>query len=1704
MMGTANDAGRIYAPCLRVGDDAARTPQGVVPTEPKPASRRGGRIYASPTEPKPAYGRAVALVVGLALAALLLAPGAARAIEECGRASLGTTRTCSGASYSDGIFYGGGDTGRWLQGNNRINVPGSAGATTTITATTDGTSTQSVGVYTRAGTGSNTWAHITVGGETDGTAHVVNVVQGTSTNTDTDRNNGVYYRTDVQSANNSAATTIELRRGVTIGSAAAPMKQNGLWAVLGGSGGRGSGPATITSAATIFAAKRGILFARNVSNIIGATTITNSGAISSGEEGIYLWYSRVVAPWVSAPLSTLNTFTGGATITNTGAIAVSGADKYGIVMDYRGIGAAEIDNEGDIDAPLGSGIHLVHANGDLRLTNNGAATLNNRGDIDVATVGLRLDKRSGAGATTLTNSGDVTVTVTADAAAGAGHAIWLTESGSGAVTITNSGDLSSKNHALYAVTGAANTGDLELTNSAAVASEDGDGVRLERGAEGDVTVDNSAGVSGRWHGVYVGKAARIDFDQSAGTIAGRTGVYLGVTSESASGDSRATDSGGDHDPAIDVDWTGGNVARGTAANDNGRFRAASAADVLAFDREAAAVKAMAETVHYGGAAGIEAHALSWRDVVEQVAKGDDPGAIADNAAQLAAVPTGATASGNVYVAQLRAALGNADLSVAAAVWTAIGGSGATSLADVTDAEIVTYLQTDNGATRTLLRNLLAQGLTDGEKSILRAVATNDGVDDALTAAGFSDDTSNDSDYWSLVKALLDRHHLDDVSIDIAAGSIDSRGDGVRAYYATPHDSNGGIDVTIGAGASVSGGVNGILVSGAGVNASSVKKQTVTVNGRVTGGTGAGVLLIGGGTVAVGATGRVEGDIRADGGTLTLTAAAGSVITGTVHDPTSAFGTVEGSIGRIIYSNGGTVAVAAAGALTGVEGEALRSEAGNLNVDVSGRAGGDVIADGGGDLDVSLAGTGRIDGDVRAQGGGDLTLTAAAGSVITGTVHDPTSAFGTVEGSIGRIIYSNGGTVAVAAAGALTGVEGEALRSEAGNLNVDVSGRAGGDVIADGGGDLDVSLAGTGRIDGDVRAQGGGDLTLTAAAGSVITGTVHDPTSAFGTVEGSIGRIIYSNGGTVAVAAAGALTGVEGEALRSEAGNLNVDVSGRAGGDVIADGGGDLDVSLAGTGRIDGDVRAQGGGDLTLTAAAGSVITGTVHDPTSAFGTVEGSIGRIIYSNGGTVAVAAAGALTGVEGEALRSEAGDLSVTIAGMATGDVHAGGNLTADVSGTVTGDVRSMGDLTAVISGMVTGDVEGLGAGEHTVTVSTGGVVTGTIHLAASTVYVDGTVGEVRFDRGGTLTIGPNGRILAREGVAVRNARGALAVTIEAAPGERPEEAAARVAGTIESAELTVTLASADGETLELALDHEGRILTGPPPHARVYEALPSILLGMSAPLTHAERMGAPRSPRGGWARVEGASGDWKAASSTTGAAYELKRHGVRAGFDMSVDANLLLGFSVHHVRGSADVAGGGDIEVRGSGAGVSAAYAPGGGFYLDGQVEATFYSADLDSDLRGGLKTGAFAFGLSMGAELGKRMDFRRGTLTPRARLVRSSISMDRFTDELDGRASIRDADSLKGSLGLLAEAVRTSGEGEFALRGSLDVEREFSPETTAKLDRDSLEAEAEATRVLVGLGARWRRGDFSIGGEVSAHGLGSDHESLGGRLTLGWRF
>ena len=336
-------------------------------------------------------------------------------------------------------------------------------------------------------------------------------------------------------------------------------------------------------------------------------------------------------------------------------------------------------------------------------------------------------------------------------------------------------------------------------------------------------------------------------------------------------------------------------------------------------------------------------------------------------------------------------------------------------------------------------------LSAAERRVLEAVLTGGDLEAALAAlpASYADA------YKTGIRLRATFFNEGDIRVDVTGGTIISDGDGVYARYVLTNDRNGAISVNVADGASVTGERNGIYVGSAGLAEGNddLRAQSVTVNGRVTGGTGSGIHMAGGGRLTVGASGhvgatsgvgvladgagdlhatvagRVEGDIRMTGtGALTLALPEGGVITGTIRDPVG-LSTVVGSIGRLLYSNAPTtVTVASTGALTGVEvegrTEALRSDAGDLNVRVAGTVRGDIRALGDGDLSATVTGT--VDGDVEGLGGGDHTVAVPDGGTVTGTVNLAGSTV-TVGGTVGRITLATGGTVRIASTGQVTGV-----------------------------------------------------------------------------------------------------------------------------------------------------------------------------------------------------------------------------------------------------------------------------------------------------------------------------------------------------------------------------------------------------------------------------------------------------------------------------------------------------------------------------------------------------------------------------------------------------------------------------------------------------------------------------------------------------------
>ncbi len=897
----------------------------------------------------------------LAAAALLLAPGEARA-QGCGGAysvSVDISLTCDNRGRSQVRFLGNGAA------SITVTVPG--GSATTISGSTTNPSL------------SITAADNTVSG--DYAIHVGTT--GAVTLTSAGRAIGIDM---LGSAAGTA--TVEIGSAVTMGSSSTRIGQHGIRV-------RGGRDVTITNAGTIYATYEGIDVAQGGA---GTLTVTHSGTVNSLNHGIWA-RTDGTGPMIvtsSGDVTVTNANqqgirleagnNGAMTLTATGGAIMTPAQ--GIYMESRGTGAvtirgaaadAETRSGPTITSSTSHGIH-VHKSGasatagDVSITTTG-------GTITPATTGnfygIYVQDRAGyTGSVTIDNAASIT----------AYRPIHVDRLGAGAVTVTNSGGtvLSATQPGIFAANVASDASDVTVRVSGGTVRSTGPeqaAVHARNRGTGDVIATITAGslISRHHAGLFAtlgedenNNAGQIAITQG-GTISARTGVLAEVSRESASGETRAAG----NQPLIDVTWTGtfaaGTTAQ-TAPNDDGRFPAI-ALDATGVERHRGVVAG--DLPHrYGQAAGIEARVMDLDALLATMAKGDDPHALMVVEAQRALLdsrdpgevdPTD-SARAALIVSQFREMLKDENF---VRRLPADDDVDADDDGQYSDAEIKTYLTADDNDRRTFLRDLLQHGLSDGEKAILEALTT--GVDlNALNAALARLPTTGAGihyygDAWKdEVRALLGNFNVGDIRVAVNGGSIDSRGDGIRAYYVTPHDDNGGISVEVAEGASVTGGMAGVYVAnagpglmlerkytpgfaegddpaelvavthGEGADAVPLLDQLVTVHGMVTGGTDAAVHLSGGGAVII----EEGGSVRAGSSGVAIL----------VNDPGPA----------LVYING----------------------------EVRGEQGGDaaVHLTGGGSVIVGLNGRVQANGAARTiQGGGDAATMVTVTLVTDGII-----------------------------------------------------------------------------------------------------------------------------------------------------------------------------------------------------------------------------------------------------------------------------------------------------------------------------------------------------------------------------------------------------------------------------------------------------------------------------------------------------------------------------------------------------------------------------------------------------------------------------------------------------------------------------------------------------------------------------------------------
>ena len=294
------------------------------------------------------------------------------------------------------------------------------------------------------------------------------------------------------------------------------------------------------------------------------------------------------------------------------------------------------------------------------------------------------------------------------------------------------------------------------------------------------------------------------------------------------------------------------------------------------------------------------------------------------------------------------------------------------------------------------------------------------------------------------------------------------------------------------------------------------------------------------------------------------------------------------------------------------------------------------------------------------------------------------------------------------------------------------------------------------------------------------------------------------------------------------------------------------------------------------------------------------------------------------------------------------------------------------------------------------------------------------------------------------------------------------------------------------------------------RLYAALPSALLAMNGLPTYGERVAAARDGNGGWARVDGADGEWKAKNSTQGnMAFDYRRYGVQAGVDLAMDGLGSFGMSVRGLQGSAEMTeAGGEVELSGVGAGVHGTAFLGEGFHVDAQAMATWYDVKVTSGENEKLADDAEGRGFAMGLEIGRRTDMGDGlAVTPAVGLTWSDVSLsfpDGGSDGMDQKVSVEDARSLVGRAGVRVE---TRTDGGPRLFGSVEVTHEFSDDRTAKISNETLKTtEARKTGVRVGFGGEhgWEDGRYALRGAAGYAARGSGNGEFDGGLSLAIRF
>ncbi len=694
----------------------------------------------------------------------------------------------------------------------------------------------------------------------------------------------------------------------------------------------------------------------------------------------------------------------------------------------------------------------------------------------------------------------------------------------------------------------------------------------------------------------------------------------------------------------------------------------------------------------------------------------------------------------------------------------------------------------------------------------------------------------------------------------------------------------------------------------------------------------------------------------------------------------------------------------------------------------------------------------------------------------------------------------------------------------------------------------ITVAHDGSIDADgegIRAEhmGTGGVTVKAGKGSTI-------------VSKKIGIEVIGRKG-ITIALDGSIDAQRGIKVDQPSGKGDVmtvttgkDSKVTAGGDGIVANGASTDVEIIHKGAIDAGrmgifIPNSGTGDVTVTTEAGSRISarGDADFSSGINASVRGSVaaGDVTVTHGGEITAKDEG-IYASNRNASSSGTGTLSVT--------TSEGSKVTAEKQGILVRH-EGTGVFDVAVRGMVTGDSAHTGgsdtgyAGVHVqvkeddITVGGGGtIVVGSrahVHaLSGDAVRADGHAGPVKIilelDEDG-FAGHLEGRILNLEEKRTKEEETTTAQaeltfhTRAGTDGDAPLTGLTAddpVNGAIYRRKVSdgiydevikgqlLTLFAENGKRTGYKFDYNPAVPRLYQDRARLYEALPSVLLDLNA----RPGVGAGMCEGGARAEVFMSEGERMAESSTTSAGWrkqalgwDVKRRVVEAGYDFPADGSLCVGISAGRRTVEADVMRGGGVKAEATGGAVTLGWRPDSGVDVSWRLSySRLHDIELSPAGGGAVIAAPGGGGVSVSVAAGKRMEFQGMQVTPRAGFEFSSVETGGFTEPavLEGAGEVSDvrAGSVKGTLG--ARIDMAAGEAG-TLWAAADVEHDFKGRTDITVTGAVLEAEMKPTWGRLGLGGEFRLSDMMTvsGGAYYAAG-GGGNKDLGGSLALNVSF